>query len=177
MPLRVHGRDFIDLAAREFHRVYEIRFRAVLISSTRSYGQRICPLLDVSSVDDGTERPCCVLLPNSREYSFRLFFWTQRCLLARRSQKVVKPSGPVVAPWLNARRDLIAACHRICIRPVTPNDLRRTFASWLKQRGRGFDGRCPVDGQLSSDRRASLCVPERSEPYPSDEGSPQAGGI
>jgi integrase len=46
-----------------------------------------------------------------------------------------EPSGVVVAPWLNARRDLIAACQRVCIRPVTPNDLRRTFASWLKQRG------------------------------------------
>jgi len=46
-----------------------------------------------------------------------------------------KPSGPVVSPWLNGRRDLRAACQRIGIRPVSANDLRRTFASWLKQRG------------------------------------------
>ena len=46
-----------------------------------------------------------------------------------------KPSGPVVLPWLNGRRDLRAACARIGIRPVSANDLRRTFVSWLKQRG------------------------------------------
>jgi integrase len=46
-----------------------------------------------------------------------------------------QPSGRVVLPWLNARRDLRAACARIGISPVTANDLRRTFASWLKQKG------------------------------------------
>src|SRR6266852_1680429 len=46
-----------------------------------------------------------------------------------------QPSGPVVLPWLNARRDLRAACARLGIPPVTANDLRRTFASWLKQQG------------------------------------------
>jgi len=33
------------------------------------------------------------------------------------------------------RRDLALACKAARIRRVTPNDLRRTFASWLKQRG------------------------------------------
>jgi len=43
--------------------------------------------------------------------------------------------GPVVEPWPNVRRDLVAACRRLRMSPATPNDLRRTFASWLKQRG------------------------------------------
>jgi len=43
--------------------------------------------------------------------------------------------GPVVEPWLNYRRDLAAACKRAGIDPVTANDLRRTFASWMKQAG------------------------------------------
>jgi len=43
--------------------------------------------------------------------------------------------GPVVEPWPNVRRDLGAACRRAGIIRVSPNDLRRTFASWLKQAG------------------------------------------
>ena len=46
-----------------------------------------------------------------------------------------KESGPVVEEWGSARRDLRAACERAGITHVTPNDLRRTFASWLKQSG------------------------------------------
>jgi len=42
-----------------------------------------------------------------------------------------QPTGPVVSRWLNARRDLAAACRRAGIRPVSANDLRRTFASWM----------------------------------------------
>jgi integrase len=43
--------------------------------------------------------------------------------------------GPVVQPWGNVRRDLHAACERAEIPHCSPNDLRRTFASWLKQAG------------------------------------------
>ena len=43
--------------------------------------------------------------------------------------------GRVVEPWQNVRRDLRSACRRAGIEPVSPNDLRRTFASWLKQAG------------------------------------------
>lgn len=44
-------------------------------------------------------------------------------------------SGPVVTPWANVGRDLPAACARAGVPRVTPNDLRRTFASWLVQAG------------------------------------------
>lgn len=46
------------------------------------------------------------------------------------------PSEPVAGTWHNVRRDLALACKKGRIDPVTPNDLRRTFASWLKQAGR-----------------------------------------
>ncbi len=42
----------------------------------------------------------------------------------------------VAGTWHNVRRDLIKACQKAKIDPVSPNDLRRTFASWLKQAGR-----------------------------------------
>lgn len=45
-----------------------------------------------------------------------------------------RASGFVLKRWLNARRDLAIACEAAGIGRVTPNDLRRTFASWLKHR-------------------------------------------
>jgi integrase len=44
-------------------------------------------------------------------------------------------SGPVVEPWSNVRRDLHKACERAEIAPCSPNDLRRTFASYMLQAG------------------------------------------
>ncbi len=43
------------------------------------------------------------------------------------------------ARWGNVRRDLLQACEAIGIAPVTPNDLRRTFATWLSQAGMTAD--------------------------------------
>ncbi len=50
-------------------------------------------------------------------------------------EEAQRDAGSVAARWLNVRRDLAAACARAGIPSVTPNDLRRTFASWMKQRG------------------------------------------
>jgi len=44
-------------------------------------------------------------------------------------------TGPVCEPWGNCRRDLDRACKRAGIPKVTPNDLRRTFSSWLVNAG------------------------------------------
>jgi len=38
-------------------------------------------------------------------------------------------------PWQNINRDIAAACVRAGIVHATPNDLRRTFATWHRQRG------------------------------------------
>ncbi len=43
------------------------------------------------------------------------------------------------ARWGNVRRDLAMACEQIGIEPVTPNDLRRTFGSWLRIAGVSTD--------------------------------------
>lgn len=56
-------------------------------------------------------------------------------LTERRAAVEAVPQGPVAVHWLNINRDLRLACAAGAIPPVTPNDLRRTFASWLKQAG------------------------------------------
>lgn len=38
-------------------------------------------------------------------------------------------------PWGKLHRDVHAACRRAGIAPTTPNDLRRAFATWHRQRG------------------------------------------
>ncbi len=55
--------------------------------------------------------------------------------LARLLWPLRQAGGPVVGAWPNCRRDLAAACVRAGIARCSPNDLRRSFASWLKQRG------------------------------------------
>ena len=46
-----------------------------------------------------------------------------------------KKKGVLTPPWPNVQRDLRATCKRLGIDAATPNDLRRTFASWLLQAG------------------------------------------
>ncbi|HNN97208.1 site-specific integrase [Haliangium sp. UPWRP_2] len=55
--------------------------------------------------------------------------------LAQRPKDERKVRGPVLAPWGSVRRDLAVACRKLGVPVVTPNDLRRTFASWLVQGG------------------------------------------
>jgi integrase len=54
-------------------------------------------------------------------------------VLARRAKE--RPTGPLFEEWGKLHRDMRAACKRAGIDPVSPNDLRRTFASWLAQAG------------------------------------------
>lgn len=42
---------------------------------------------------------------------------------------------PLFPEWGNVNRDLRAACRRAGIEPVSPNDLRRTFCSWMANAG------------------------------------------
>jgi integrase len=44
-------------------------------------------------------------------------------------------TGALVQPWPNVNKDLAAVCTRLEMPRLSPNDLRRTFASWLKQAG------------------------------------------
>jgi integrase len=44
-------------------------------------------------------------------------------------------NGLLFRPWPNVRRDLAAACKRAGVPVVTPNDLRRTYATWWRHHG------------------------------------------
>lgn len=48
---------------------------------------------------------------------------------------VLRERPPPFRPWLKVVRDLAAACERAGIPAASPNDLRRTFASWMAQAG------------------------------------------
>lgn len=53
------------------------------------------------------------------------------------------------AAWGNVRRDLAVACRRCGIEPVTPNDLRRTTASWCAEAGVQADHTAKLLGHAS----------------------------
>lgn len=79
-----------------------------------------------------------IKVPGTKTESARRTIPIAPALLARLDLAPGSGSGanlPVVAPWGNVRRDLAAACKRAGVPRVSPNDLRRTFASWLVQRG------------------------------------------
>lgn len=63
--------------------------------------------------------------------------------------------------WGNVRRDLYTACARAGMAPCSPNDLRRTFATWLQQAGVGNDLTAQMMGHTDS-RMIELVYGRRS---------------
>jgi hypothetical protein len=57
---------------------------------------------------------------------------------------------PIFPSWPNVRRDLHAACKRAGIPPCSPNDLRRTFSTWMQQAGAGNDLIAQAMGHVDS---------------------------
>lgn len=54
-------------------------------------------------------------------------------VLKRRAK--ARPTGVLFDEWGKLHRDIRAACKRAGIAPVSPNDMRRTFCSWLANAG------------------------------------------
>ena len=104
--------------------------------------------------------------------------------------------GVLFRDWGNVRRDLEAACKRAGIAKVSPNDLRRTYATWLRQAsvelhligaamatpirgwGSGFMGRCRSNRLRRPCARASRAVRSQFSraglPRPSPPAAPVA---
>jgi integrase len=109
----------------------------VLLSVLTGAGKSEVEAIDWSGVDlvrgwvliPGTKRA-------SRHRRVPISPTLRRLLVGFRAKQRV---GRVVVPWGNVRRDLQAACREAGVLPeITTHDLRRTFASWLAQRGVGL---------------------------------------
>jgi integrase len=74
----------------------------------------------------------------------------QRSLIKHALQYARGANGLLFLPWQNVRRDLAQACDRAGIEPCTPNDLRRTCATWLRQAGAAPDLIAPVMGHADT---------------------------
>src|SRR5262249_33189670 len=73
-----------------------------------------------------------------------------RSLLEYALRHAAGTSGSLFLPWASARRDLIAACKRAGISRCSPNDLRRTCATWLRAAGVPPDLIAPVMGHADT---------------------------
>jgi integrase len=73
-----------------------------------------------------------------------------RELLAYACEHAEGTDGLLFRPWGNVRRDLLEACTRAGIAPCSPNDLRRTCATWLRAGGAPPDLIAPVLGHADT---------------------------
>jgi integrase len=88
---------------------------------------------------DGTKR-------KQRRRSVPIVTEHQKTLLAY-AMKHAESSGEMLfTAWSNVRRDLERACDRAKLPKCTPNDLRRTCATWLRAQGASVDLLAPVMG-------------------------------
>jgi integrase len=86
----------------------------------------------------------------SRHRVVPIVTYDQRSLLEHALQYAQGPGDPLFAPWANVRRDLHTACERAGIPHCSPNDLRRTCATWLRAQGAPPHLIAPVMGHVDS---------------------------
>jgi integrase len=58
--------------------------------------------------------------------------------------------GKLFAPWSNVRHDLAAACRRAGLERCSPNDLRRTFAHWMRAEHVALEHIAPLMGHSTT---------------------------
>ncbi len=75
---------------------------------------------------------------------------TSRSLLEYALTHAAGDDGLIFRSWSNVRRDLHAACVAVGIPPCSPNDLRRTCATWLRAAGASPDLIAPVLGHADT---------------------------
>jgi len=74
----------------------------------------------------------------------------QRTLLDYALKHAEGKDGLLFSPWGNVRGDLREACTKAGIEPCSPNDLRRTFASWMHAAGAPLDLLFPLMGHADT---------------------------
>ncbi len=75
---------------------------------------------------------------------------TARSLLEYALTHAKGEGGMLFRPWANVRRDLQVACEAVRIARCSPNDLRRTCATWLRAAGASPDLIAPVMGHADT---------------------------
>lgn len=105
--------------------------RALFVQVACYTGARLAELYRLDWADIDWQRRLVFLRGTKTDQAARTIPLRPELLEALRPHK--KKQGPILAPWSNLYRDLALACEELGIAPVTPNDLRRTFASWLVQ--------------------------------------------
>ena len=114
------------------HRARHLRF-FVLTGACLGEAER-CERKDVDLDNEKLHLPGTKRVTRDRYLPFGLLPGLKELLKTILSE-MPADSERLFAPWANIRRDLRTACDDLEIDPVSPNDLRRTFGSWLKNRG------------------------------------------
>lgn len=118
---------------------------------------------------------------NRRDRKVPVFIPWQRDLLAFARERAAGVGGKLFLPWSNDGRDLHAACERAKIAPCSFNDLRRTFAHWMRASGVLLEHLAPMMGhadtkmlqrvyaKLNDDELAAVMQAQRAGPVPRTE--------
>ncbi|MEM7676050.1 MAG: tyrosine-type recombinase/integrase [Myxococcota bacterium] len=122
---------------------------AFIVASSASWGPTATARREDISADfsqvhvRGTKR-------STRDRIVPILLPAQRELLEFTVENAAGTDGFLFRRWINAIRDIKAACRRAGIEPCSPNDLRRTFAVWLRSAGAPPDLIAPCMGHRDS---------------------------
>jgi len=103
--------------------------------------------------DVGSDLSHVLVRGTKRETRWRtlpVFTRDQRALLGYAMTHAEGEGGRLFRPWGNVRHDLEAACARAQIERCSPNDLRRTFAHWMRHAGVPLELLAPLMGHATT---------------------------
>ena len=132
---RLTEKGLRKLEAQFDHQPFRVKHIRFIVLSGSSWGESVrCERRDVDLEGD------YLYLPGTKRETRRRRLPIGdlpelRALLKTALREIPEGETRLFRPWNNVRRALRGACTRAKIDPVSPNDLRRTFGSWLKNRG------------------------------------------
>jgi len=126
------------LSISEYHQLYQ-----AVWPDRREYLQAFCGLgcrdselyrITPEDLDDAFER---VRIPGTKTAGSERWLQPPADLWAMLTERAehTEPGEPLFPAWSNVRRGLQVACKHAGIDHVSPNDLRRTFATWQAEAG------------------------------------------
>ncbi len=74
----------------------------------------------------------------------------QRTLLTYATEHASGAEKQMFAPWSTSGKAIVVACKRAKIAPCSPNDLRRTFAHWMRADGIALELVAPMMGHATT---------------------------